>query len=110
MTLLRSADEVTEVVLTTCPIWGAHDILQRAASALAALAESVRTSLNLDGPVVLAGGLLLNQPALEAAVREALSLPCVRLEEPPVAGAVNLAEALAARTEDATGTSYTRTR
>jgi hypothetical protein len=41
---------------------------------------------------VLAGGLLLNQPKLERAVREAVGSECMRLEEPPVAGAVRLAE------------------
>jgi hypothetical protein len=44
---------------------------------------------------VLAGGLLLNEWRLEEAVR--MNLPhvrCVRLEEPPVEGAVRLAEEL----------------
>jgi hypothetical protein len=52
----------------------------------------VQRSLGIDGPVVLAGGLLLNQPMLEGAVREAVGSECRRLEEPPVAGAVRLAE------------------
>ncbi|HEY4026848.1 MAG TPA: BadF/BadG/BcrA/BcrD ATPase family protein [Candidatus Dormibacteraeota bacterium] len=53
----------------------------------------------LPGPVVLAGGMLLGEPALEAAVRTALgtALPgaeVVRAEAEPVAGAVRLAERL----------------
>jgi hypothetical protein len=64
----------------------------RAASALSALAKSVQQSLGIDGPVVLAGGLLRNQPKLECAVREQLGSLCIRLDEPPVAGAVRLAE------------------
>jgi len=64
----------------------------RGASALSDLARSVRASLGIEGPVVLAGGLLLNQPKLECAVRDDLGASCLRLEEPPVAGAVRLAE------------------
>jgi N-acetylglucosamine kinase-like BadF-type ATPase len=71
---------------------GAQNLVLRGASALGDLARSVRTSLRIDGPVVLAGGLLLNQPKLECAVREELGPLCVRLVEPPVAGAVRLAE------------------
>jgi N-acetylglucosamine kinase-like BadF-type ATPase len=70
----------------------AQSVVLRAASALSDLAKTVRRSLGIDGPVVLAGGLLLNQPKLERAVREALGSECMRLEEPPVAGAVRLAE------------------
>ncbi|HXI95627.1 MAG TPA: BadF/BadG/BcrA/BcrD ATPase family protein [Candidatus Acidoferrum sp.] len=69
----------------------AHSIVLRAASALAELATSVRRSIGIDGPVVLAGGLLLNQRELECAVREELGSSCIRLDEPPVAGAVRLA-------------------
>lgn len=71
---------------------GAQEVVLRAASALSDLAKSVQQSLEIDGPVVLAGGLLLNQPKLERAVREKLGSTCIRLEEPPVAGAVRLAE------------------
>lgn len=71
---------------------GAQSVVLRAASALSDLAKSVRVSLGIDGPVVLAGGLLLNQPKLECAVREELGSDCIRLEVPPVAGAVRLAE------------------
>jgi len=70
----------------------AQGVVLRAASALSDLAKSVRVSLGIDGPVVLAGGLLRNQPKLECAVREELGPQCIRLEEPPVAGAVRLAE------------------
>jgi N-acetylglucosamine kinase-like BadF-type ATPase len=70
-------------------------IIQAAGAQLARRALEVRDALDLDGPVVLAGGLLLNQPRLEAAVRERIpDLPIVRLEEPPVEGAVRLAAEL----------------
>jgi glucosamine kinase len=71
---------------------GAQSIVLRAASALSAMARSVALTLKIDGPLVMAGGLLLNQPKLERAVREQLGTRCIRLEEPPVAGAVRLAE------------------
>jgi activator of 2-hydroxyglutaryl-CoA dehydratase len=71
---------------------GAQSVVLRGAAALSELAKSVRQSLDIEGPVVMAGGLLLNQPKLECAVREELGSQCVRLEEPPVAGAVRLAE------------------
>jgi N-acetylglucosamine kinase-like BadF-type ATPase len=71
---------------------GAREIVLRAASALSDLVGSVRRALEIDGPVVLAGGLLMNLPTLESAVRERLGPTCIRLGEPPVAGAVRLAE------------------
>lgn len=46
----------------------------------------------MRGPVVLAGGLILNYSELEVAVRRRLGRIVIRLEEPPVAGAVKLAE------------------
>jgi N-acetylglucosamine kinase-like BadF-type ATPase len=70
---------------------GAAMLVERAADSLAALVELVRERLSLDGPVVLGGGQLLNQPRLEAEVRRRLGA-AIRLEEPPVAGAVRLAE------------------
>jgi glucosamine kinase len=71
---------------------GAQALIERAAAALGDLVERVRTRLSLDGPVVLAGGLLLHQARLEAAVRRRLGPSVVRLEQAPVAGAVRLAE------------------
>jgi N-acetylglucosamine kinase-like BadF-type ATPase len=70
---------------------GAESLVERAADGLAELVAVVRKRLSLDGPVVLAGGQLLNQPRLEAAVRKRLGA-ATRLEEPPVAGAIRLAE------------------
>jgi len=70
---------------------GAASLVERAASGLAELVESVRQRVSVEGPVVLAGGQLLNQPRLESAVRRRLGA-AMRLEEPPVAGAVRLAE------------------
>lgn len=69
---------------------GAVDIIRRAASELVRLVAEV----GIDGPVVLAGGLLLNQPLLENAVRQQVGRNCIRLEEPPVEGAVRLAEGM----------------
>ena len=69
------------------------DIVARAAHELASLVREVQRDLALEAPVVLAGGLLLHQPLLETAVRAELG-PCVRLEEPPVEGAVRLAAGL----------------
>lgn len=71
---------------------GAQEIVARAGSALSELARCVQRSLGIQGPVVLAGGLLLNQPRLEHAVRAQLGSICIRLNEAPVAGAVRIAE------------------
>jgi glucosamine kinase len=74
---------------------GADWIIRSAGAQLARRALEVRDDLHLDGPVVLAGGLLLNQPRLEAMVREGIpGMTVIRLEEAPVEGAVRLAEAL----------------
>ena len=74
---------------------GAGDIVERAGHELARLVAPLR-SLCPEGPVVLAGGLLLNERPLEDAVRRAVGMPCARLEQPPVEGAVRLAENIAA--------------
>ena len=73
---------------------GAADVVERAGAWLAELVAVVGRRLGMEGTVILAGGLLLNQPLLEAAVRSRLSRPALRLDEPPVAGAVRLAEAM----------------
>jgi N-acetylglucosamine kinase-like BadF-type ATPase len=70
---------------------GAALLVERTASALADLVGLVRKQLSLVGPLVLAGGQLLNQPRLESAVRTRLGA-ATRLQEAPVAGAVRLAE------------------
>jgi glucosamine kinase len=70
---------------------GAALLVERTASALADLVGLVRKQLSLVGPLVLAGGQLLNQPRLESAVRARLGA-ATRLQEAPVAGAVRLAE------------------
>jgi glucosamine kinase len=81
---------------------GAADIVTRAAVVLGDLALSVHERLGKPGPIVLAGGLLRHQPLLEQAVRSRL-LPhtpqIVRLDQPAVAGAVRLAEQLAATSD-----------
>lgn len=72
-----------------------EDIIRAAGAQLARRALDVGEALDLHGPVVLAGGLLLNQPRLEAMVRERIpDVPIVRLEEAPVEGAVRLAQEL----------------
>jgi N-acetylglucosamine kinase-like BadF-type ATPase len=71
----------------------AVEIADRAADALAALVEQVRSRLAIDGPVVMAGGLLLNFPALSARVLSRIGNGSL-LSEAPVAGAVRLAEQL----------------
>jgi N-acetylglucosamine kinase-like BadF-type ATPase len=71
---------------------GAEALVGRAADGLADLVERVRKTLSIKGPVVLAGGLILNQARLESAVRRRLGRTVLRLEEPPVAGAVAIAE------------------
>ena len=76
---------------------GSRDIVRRAAAELIRLVVDVRHTLGVAGPLVLAGGLLLNQPRLEMAVRDSVGLPCVRLELPPVEGAVRLAGELLQR-------------
>lgn len=73
---------------------GARDIVSGAAAALASLVAQVQLSLGLQGPVVLAGGLLLNQPLLEMAVREVVDARSVRLDQPPVEGALRIAAEL----------------
>jgi glucosamine kinase len=72
---------------------GARDIVRRAAVALAELALPLR-DVCPEGPVVLAGGLLLNQSRLETEVRALVPVECLRLEQPPVEGALRLAERL----------------
>lgn len=67
---------------------GSNAIIRRAAAELVRLVDQV----GIAGMVVLAGGLLLNQPLLEIAVRQQIGRDCIRLEEPPVEGAVRLAE------------------
>lgn len=80
------------------------DLAEVAGRALAGTALIVAGKLALPGPVVLAGGILLGEPAVAAAVEAALAarLPgaaVLRCTEAPVAGAVRLAERLAAELE-----------
>ena len=85
----------TTVFETAAVDGGSREIITRAGVELAKRAVEVQGVLGLKGPVVLAGGSLLNQPRLEEAVRNSLPhVRTVRLEEPPVEGAVRLAEEL----------------
>jgi N-acetylglucosamine kinase-like BadF-type ATPase len=68
-------------------------IAERAADALAALVEQIRARLEVTGPVVMAGGVLLNFPAVSSRVRSRIGNGQL-LAEAPVAGAVRLAEQL----------------
>jgi len=87
-------------VLTAAP-----EMAVAAGQELAGLAITVAERLGLSrGNLVLAGGLLLHHAAVERAVRQELAvrlrgLAVVRLTEPPVAGAVRLAEALAGQAQ-----------
>lgn len=77
----------------------AHDIIGEAAVWLQGLIETVSWRLGIGGPIVLAGGVLLNQKRLRMKLQEELnrSMPNSRvvcLEADPVAGAVYLAERL----------------
>ncbi|MGH3405380.1 MAG: BadF/BadG/BcrA/BcrD ATPase family protein [Streptosporangiaceae bacterium] len=78
------------------------ELVGQAAGALAGLAAQVAGQLEAaGGPVVLAGGLMANE-RLRAATVETISAvlpasPVRLLREPPVAGAVRMAEAAAAR-------------
>jgi N-acetylglucosamine kinase-like BadF-type ATPase len=69
------------------------------AGELAELVRTVSGRLSLPGgPVVMAGGMLLGEAALEAALRGALpGVTALRAEREPVDGAVRLAERLAAQ-------------
>jgi N-acetylglucosamine kinase-like BadF-type ATPase len=77
---------------------GSSEIVALAGEQLARLVDQIRRALRVGGPVVLAGGLLLHQPRLEVAVRGELGdVECIRLAEPPVEGAVRLAEGMLRR-------------
>ena len=80
-------------------------IVSAAADALTSLATRVGAALGIQGPVVLAGGLAVHQPALQQAVRDRLNsvgMTDVRvLDRDPVYGAVSLAQALLAHPADA---------
>jgi glucosamine kinase len=71
---------------------GSAEVIESGAEALARLVVQIGERVRIRGPVVLAGGLLLNQPRLESAVRARVG-EAVRLEAPAVEGAVRLAEA-----------------
>jgi glucosamine kinase len=83
-------------------------LVEATAAPLAMQAATVAGRLQLQGPVVLAGGMLLGEPVLEMALRRALvsALPgaeVVRAADEPVAGAVRLAERLAGRVPSPAG-------
>jgi glucosamine kinase len=85
-----------------CPDPEVAGLVRQAASDLAGLAVQVAGQLEAAGaPVALAGGLMASErlsAATVAAISAALPRSPVRLlNEPPVAGAVRLAEAAAAR-------------
>ncbi len=85
---------LASAVFTAAPLDGAAgDVVERAAAGLHALVEQVRGRLAVQGPVVIAGGLILNQPLLESAVRSRIG-GVVRLEAPPVKGAVRIARSM----------------
>lgn len=87
-------------------------ILTAAADALTSLAARVGAALGIVGPVVLAGGLAVHQPALQHAVRDRLrtyGMDDLRvLDREPVHGAVALALALLAQPSDVQATAGSR--
>ena len=72
---------------------GAARIIDSAADALASLALRAGAKVGVDGPVVMAGGLITNFPDLASRLQARVGSATV-LEEEPVAGAVRLAESL----------------
>ena len=72
---------------------GAARIIDSAADALASLALRAGAKVGVDGPVVMAGGLITNFPDLASRVQARVGVATV-LQEEPVAGAVRLAESL----------------
>lgn len=88
---MRWAELASVVFATAQADAGSREIVRRAGTELAKLAAST----GMTGPIVLAGGVLLHQPELERVVRASLpQFQCIRLEAPPVEGAVRLAEEL----------------
>lgn len=71
----------------------AAQIVEHAGAELSALVDQVRERAGIDGPIVLAGGLILNQPRLESTFRRRYP-EAIRLEADPVEGALRLAAAL----------------
>ncbi len=72
---------------------GAARIIDSAADALASVALRAGARVGVEGPVVMAGGLLTNFPDLAAKVSARVGSGTV-LDAEPVAGAVRLAESL----------------
>ena len=70
---------------------GAARIIDSAADALASLALRAGAKVGVDGPVVMAGGLITSFPDLASRVQARVGSATV-LEEEPVAGAVRLAD------------------
>jgi glucosamine kinase len=93
-------------VLAGVVLGAAPELAVAAGHELAGLVSTVAERLRSSrGKVVLAGGLLLHNAAVERAVREDLALripglAVLRLTEPPVAGAMRLAVALSRQAED----------
>jgi len=88
-------------VVLDCPDPAVAGLVREAAGGLAAMAARAAGQLEADGaPVVLSGGLMTNErlcAAVVAAVGAALrDSRVIVLREPPVTGAVRLAEAAAA--------------
>lgn len=71
------------------------DMILRAGTDLATLAAKCAEQLNIEGPIVLGGGLGMNQPTLQAAMRIALATRGLEtlqvLTRDPVFGALQLA-------------------
>jgi N-acetylglucosamine kinase-like BadF-type ATPase len=98
LTLVYHADRSPErwAALSHAALSADPTLVRATAAALADQVRTVGSRLSLSGPVVLSGGMLLGEPALEAALRAALpGAELLRSAQAPVAGAVRLAERLA---------------
>ncbi|MGW4841948.1 N-acetylglucosamine kinase [Nocardia brasiliensis] len=95
----RRARVVIEMAATGDPV--GREILAAAVADLTDLVGTVADRLSYPGPVIVAGGLAVHQPLLQAELRRALAgrgLDDVRvLDVDPVHGAVRLARQLPAR-------------
>lgn len=94
---MRWAELAAVVFATADSDAGSRDIIHRAAKSLVELALPVRREIGGDAPVVLAGGLLLHQARLREALQRMLPFPSVVVDEPPVEGAVRLAQRMLSR-------------
>ncbi|MFI5779792.1 N-acetylglucosamine kinase [Nocardia sp. NPDC051570] len=95
----RRANIVFDLAATGDP--SCRAIVDEAVAQLTELVETVTGRLSFDGPVIAAGGLVVNQPLLHRELRDSLAERGIRdlrvLDTDPVSGALRLAQQLADR-------------